>query len=161
MTKAKSKSKEKKAKKDSDLPKKVAGVKVPKAVQSNSLLTMFNSQLGREILADALIAAAGAAAAALTRTRTAQQAGQAVAGAGANAASAGADALQTASGAVAGVITEAAKNFLPPSLIGGEEEDERARQGGDAEKPRYVNLASDHNSRKKSKAEKADKPAKR
>jgi hypothetical protein len=160
MTKAKSKSKAKKAKKDGDLPKKVAGVKIPKAAQSNSLLTMFNSQLGREILADALIAAAGAAAAALTRTRTAQQAGQAVAGAGANAASAGADALQTASGAVAGVVTEAARNFLPPSLIGGEEE-ERGRQGAEAGKPRYVNLASDHSSRKKSKADKSDKPAKR
>ena len=61
MTKGKSKSKAKaKSKKDeTKLPKKVAGVKVPKAVrESGSLATLFNSALGREILADALIAGA-------------------------------------------------------------------------------------------------------
>jgi hypothetical protein len=160
MTKAKSKSKAKKAKKDNDVPKKVAGVKVPKAVrQSSSISTLFSSALGREILADALIAAAGAAAAALTRTRSAQQAGHAVAEAGSNAASTASDAVQTASTAVAGVISEAARNFLPPSLIGGEENTEQDESK--ARKPRYVNLTSDHNSRKKSKEDKGDKPAKR
>ena len=70
---AKAKSKDKK----SGVPKKLAGVKVPKAVrESKSLSTLLTSNLGREILADALIAAAGAAAAALTRTRTAKDAGQ-------------------------------------------------------------------------------------
>jgi hypothetical protein len=159
MTKTKSKSKAKKAKKDGDLPKKVAGTKVPKAVRSNSLLTMFNTSLGREILADALMAAAGAAAAALTRTRTAKQVGSAVADAGSTAASNTADAMQTASGAVATVITEAARNFLPPSLVGGENDARGSQDTGD--KPRYVNLASDHNSRRKSKTDKAEKPGKR
>ena len=61
MAKAKAKS----SKKGTGMPKKVAGVKVPKAMrQSKSLGTLLNSGLGREILADALIAAAGAAAAA-------------------------------------------------------------------------------------------------
>jgi hypothetical protein len=160
MAKAKDKAKAKKAKKDTGVPKKVAGVKVPKAVQkSGTLSTLFSSSLGREILADALIAAAGAAAAALTRTRPAQQAGHAVAEAGSQAASATSDAVQTASTAVAGVISEAARNFLPPSLVSGEERGEQ--DDPKARKPRYVNLASDHNSRRKSKDEKSDKPGKR
>ena len=99
------------AKKDkkSGVPKKVAGVKIPKSVRkSNPLSTLFNSSLGREILADALIAAAGAAAAALTRTRTAEAAGHSAAKAGAEAS----DAVQTAAGAVASVVTEAARSFI-------------------------------------------------
>src|SRR5215211_6183971 len=91
--------------KKSGVPKKVAGVKVPKAVrQSKSLSTLLTSRLGREILADALIAAAGA---------------------------------------VASVVSEAAKSFLPPSLLGD--------GGSDGERPRYLHKASDHSSRKRSK----------
>jgi hypothetical protein len=134
------------------LPKTVAGVKVPKVVRkSTSLGTLINSELGREILADALLAAAGAAAAALTKTRAARAAGTAVADAGSNAASATGDAaslagdvVQTAAGAVAGVVTEAARNFLPASLL-----------GETNEKPRYMNKASGGEERKRSK--KADK----
>ncbi len=135
-----------KSKKSAGLPKTIAGVKVPKVVRkSTSLGTLINSELGREILADALIAAAGAAAAALTRTRTAKAAGTAIVDAGSDAAAgAGAaanatgDLVQTAAGAVAGVVTEAARSFLPASLLG--EED----------KPRYVNKASNTDSRKRS-----------
>jgi hypothetical protein len=152
MAKAKAKSK-----KNTGLPKTVAGVKVPKAVrQSRSLGTLINSPLGREILADALIAAAAAAAAALTRTRPAKIAGQAVADAGSEAASTGKDAVQTAAGAVAGVVTDAARSFLPSSLIGGDT-DERGVENGSG-RPRYAHRASDHSNRKRSKkAEKAGK----
>jgi hypothetical protein len=144
MTKAKAK-KGKKAEGKSALPKKVAGVKVPKQVrESKSLATLLTSGLGREILADALIAAAGAAAAALTRTRTAREAGHAVAETGTQAAAATGDAVQTAAGAVATVVGEAARSFLPASLVGEEKE---------APKPRYVNRAADHSSRKRSKGE--------
>ncbi len=137
------KSKAKTSKKGSAVPKKVAGVKVPKAVRkSGSLSTLMNSGLGREILADALIAAAGAAAAALTRTRAAQTAGNAVAATGAEAASGANDAVQTAAGAVAGVVSEAAKTFLPASLVGGDEP---------AQKPRYIHRVADHSERKRSK----------
>jgi hypothetical protein len=130
------------------VPKKVAGVKVPKAVRkSSSLGTLLNSGLGREILADALIAAAGAAAAALTKNRTVQNAGRAVADTGADAASAGADAMQTAAGAVATVVTEAARNILPASLVGGNDE---------PTKPRYVHRVADHSERKRSKKEDKD-----
>jgi hypothetical protein len=126
------------------VPKKVAGVKVPKSVrQSKSLSTLLTSNLGREILADALIAAAGAAAAALTRTRTARNAGHAVADAGAGAT----DSVQTAAGAVASVVSEAAKNFLPPSLLG--------ENASHTERLRYAQKASETTSRKRSK--KSDK----
>jgi hypothetical protein len=162
MAKAKAKAKPSKAKKDkksSDLPKKIAGVKLPKAIKSNSLLTLFNSDLGREIMADALIAAAGAAAAALTRTRTVKAAGNAAAEAGTNAASATSDAVQTAAGAVAGVVTEAARSFLPSSLVG---ENRNESEGDEGDKPRYMNLSSDHSSRKQSKSEDmGGKPGKR
>jgi hypothetical protein len=161
MTKAKSKSKTKKAAKK-DTKNEIAGVKVPKAVAESgpfsALGAMFNSALGREILADALIAAAGAAAAALTRTRGAKNAGAAVADAGASAANATSEAAQTAAGAVAGVVTEAARNFLPASLTGGA--DDRDRGEPQEGKPRYVNLASDHSSRRKSPGERV-KPSRR
>jgi hypothetical protein len=147
---AKAKSKDKKT----GVPKKLAGVKVPKAVrESKSLSTLLTSNLGREILADALIAAAGAAAAALTRTRTAKDAGHALADAGAGAS----DSVQTAAGAVASVVTQAAKSFLPPSLLG---EGEASDNG---QKPRYLQKASDHSSRKRSKksGKKVDETKKR
>lgn len=148
------KDKKKKAKKANVGPKAVAGVKVPKAARSSlgSLTTLFNSELGREILADALIAAAGAAAAALTRTRTAKAAGQAVANAGADAASASGDALQTAAGAVATVVTEAARTFLPPSLVGEDGGDKRKKQG-------FAHLAAAPDG-KKGRRDKAEKPSK-
>jgi hypothetical protein len=44
------------------------------------------------------------------------------------------------------VVGEAAKTFLPASLLGDNEDKTPAK----AAKPRYVNLASDHGSRKKS-----------
>jgi hypothetical protein len=158
-TNAKGKAKAKAKKDDKGIPKKVAGVKVPKAVrESSSLSTLFNSALGREIIADALIAAAGAAAAALTRTRAAKKAGNAVADTGAEAVSASAELMNTAAGAVAGVVTEAAKSFLPASLVG---DDQGKDAGQDGKRPRYAHLASDHNVRRTSKkAEKAVKPDK-
>ena len=132
----------KKAKKSGS--KTVGGVKLPKALRGSSIGTLLTSDLGREILADALIAAAGAAAAALTRTRAAKDAGHAIA----DAAPASADAVQTAAGAVANVVGQAAKSFLPTSLV--------AEGGPDFEqKPRYLHKASDHMSRKRSK--KSDK----
>jgi hypothetical protein len=108
-----------KSRKSSGAPKTLGGLKLPKAIRK-SAGTLLNSGLGREILADALIAAAGAAAAALTRTRPARNAGHAVAEAGSETAAATSDAVQTAAGAVAGVLTEAARNFLPASLVGDE-----------------------------------------
>lgn len=166
-SKSKSKSKDKKS--EGGLPKKVAGMKLPKAVKdSGALSTLFNSNLGREILADALIAAAGAAAAALTRTRAAKNAGHAVADAGSEAASMTSELMQTAAGAVAGVVTDAAKNFLPPSLLGEEKSGGRGKargettDDGDQARPQIAGLVTDSGARKATKgASKAERPAKR
>jgi hypothetical protein len=127
-----------------------------KTAKKSGIMDLIGSDLGREILADALIAAAGAAAAALTRTRTAKQAGAAVADTGSQAA----DLTQTAAGAVAGVVTEAARQFLPAGLLG--EENEAKDSGkGSSKKVKYVHRSSDHSTRKQSKKDeksgKADK----
>jgi hypothetical protein len=144
MAKSKAKGKAK-GKKDTAGPKKAGGVKVPK-----SLSTLLNSGLGREILADALIAAAGAAASALTRTRTAKNAGQALSEGGAAAAGATGDAVQTAAGAVAEVLGEAARSFLPPSLVG---EDKPEAERGTV---RPLNRSPDLASRKRPKGGRKD-----
>lgn len=164
MTKSKSKSKDKPApkrakKSETGLPKEVAGVKVPKAVRkSGALAALFNSDLGRELVADALIAAAGAAAAALTRNRTARNAAG-------NATSLGTEIAQTAAGAVAGVVTEAAKTLLPPALVSGSTEDSRGRSeersGGNGSRQRYVQLASETSARRTSRKPEKGEPRKR
>jgi hypothetical protein len=153
MNMAKAKDKEKKstskAKKGSG---KSTGTKLAKSAKKSGLMDLINSSLGREILADALIAAAGAAAAALTKTRTAKRAGAAVADAGSDAA----DLTQTAAGAVAGVVTEAARHFLPASLIGEEGGSESGKS--QVKKVKHVNRSTGDSKRKtvKAKAPKGD-----
>ncbi len=124
---------------------KSTGTKLAKSAKKSGLMDLFNSELGREILADALIAAAGAAAAALTKTRAAKRAGTAVADAGSQTA----DLTQTAAGAVAGVVTEAARHFLPPSLMG---EEGGSEKKAEPKKVKYVNRSSDHSKRRTTKA---------
>jgi hypothetical protein len=52
------------------IPKKIAGIKIPKVLRKNSLLkSLVGTAAGRQIVADALKAAAGAAAAALVASR--------------------------------------------------------------------------------------------
>ncbi len=147
-SKSKGKGKAKKAAPDS-----VAGVKVPKAIRKSSWFsTLFDSSLGREILADALIAAAGAAAAALTKTRPAKAVSHAVADTGSDAAAATRDTVQTAAGAVAEVVADAARNVLPAALLGKAEVDERDTNGP---RTRYVHRSSDQ-SRKQSRKSSKD-----
>jgi len=124
---------------------KSTGTKLAKSAKKSGLMDLVNSELGREILADALIAAAGAAAAALTKTRTAKRAGAAVADAGSQTA----DLTQTAAGAVAGVVTEAARHFLPPSLLGEEGGSDKGK--AEPKKVKYVNRSSDTSKRKTTK----------
>ncbi len=147
MAKDKDKKSTAKSKKSSG---KSSGTKLTKTMKKSGFMDLINSELGREILADALIAAAGAAAAALTRTRTAKKAGAAAADTGAQ----GADLTQTAAGAVAGVMTEAARHFLPASLVG---EEDSTGKGTKAEpkKVKYVHRSSDHSKRKSTKAKSA------
>jgi hypothetical protein len=143
MAKDKDKKSTAKSKKGSG---KGSGTKLAKSMKKSGLMDLINSDLGREILADALIAAA----AALTKTRTAKKAGAAAAHAGAQ----GVDLTQTAAGAVAGVVTEAARHFLPASLVG---EESGAEKGAKSEtkKVKYVNRSSDHAKRKTTKAKSA------
>ncbi|QRM28615.1 hypothetical protein [Microvirga sp. VF16] len=143
MAKDKDKKSTAKSKKSSG---KGAGGKLAKSVKKSGLMDLINSDLGREILADALIAAA----AALTKTRTAKKAGSAAANAGAQSV----ELTQTAAGAVANVVTEAARHFLPASLVG---EDSGAEKSAKSEpkKVKYVNRSSDHSKRKTTKAKSA------
>jgi hypothetical protein len=106
------------------LPKSIAGVKVPKVLRhAGGFAGVLDSPLGRQVLADALVAAATAAAAALVRKPDkARDAGRAVAETGAEAAAATKDATQGAVGSVAGTVTEAARNVLPASLVGHDKE---------------------------------------
>ena len=105
------------------LPKTIAGVKMPKAVRTSGLLDeLLNSPLGREILAEAIVAAAGAVASVLMKKRPSAdqvaQAGEAIAATGAEAASATKDLAQTAVGAVTEVVADAARHILPSALTG-------------------------------------------
>jgi hypothetical protein len=103
------------------LPKTIAGVKVPRAVRASNLLDeLLNSPLGREILAEAIVAAAGAAASVLMKKRPradqVAQAGETIVDTGAEAASATKELAQTAVGAVTEVVADAARHILPSSL---------------------------------------------
>ena len=109
------------AKRKARTPKKIAGVKVPKTLRKSGLLNeLLTSELGREILAEALVAAAGAVASVLIKKRPSAdqiaQAGHAVTGKGAEAASATKDLAQSAVGAVTEVVAEAARHILPSTL---------------------------------------------
>jgi hypothetical protein len=132
------------------IPKKVAGVKVPKMLRKSPIAALVDSPLGREILADAIVAAATAAAAALVKHRpSARQmadAGEAVVDAGSDAAAATRDTVQNAAGAVAGLVTEAAQQFLPTSLGGKDDEPKRRKKD-----QRYPHLADQDRKGKKDK----------
>ena len=119
------------------LPKTIAGVTVPKAVRTSGLLDeLLNSPLGREILAEAIVAAAGAVASVLMKKRPSAdqvaQAGEAIVDTGAEAVAATRDLAQTAVGAVTEVVADAARHILPSSLTesGGSPTNARARRGG-------------------------------
>ena len=91
------------------IPKKVAGLKVPKAIRkSGALETLVGSQMGRQILADALVAAAAAAAAALVQARS-QASPNGRKGGTRSVLSA---ATTAAAGALGEIITDAAQNFI-------------------------------------------------
>jgi hypothetical protein len=106
--------------KSAKMPKKIGGTKVPKEVRSagDMLASLVTSPMARELVADALIAVAGVLAG-NKKTR------DAVAGAGAQAASGAKDLGQTATGAVAEVVADAARRILPSSMSG----ENDARQG--------------------------------
>jgi len=97
------------------LPKRIAGFKVPKSLRKSRLLgSLLASPLGRQVVADALVAGAGAGAAVLVRER--QEVADA-AGTGARKGARGmalaTEALESAMSAMMGVVTDAARSMLP------------------------------------------------
>ncbi|NNM72216.1 hypothetical protein [Enterovirga aerilata] len=99
------------------MPKKVAGLKVPKALRKSGVLeTLVGSRAGREILADALVAAATAAAAALVKDRGERHGTRDEDGRRRSRPhSIMSDATQAAAGAIAGFVTDAAQNLIAGS----------------------------------------------
>ena len=138
------------AKKDKGkLPKRIAGVKVPKALRKGLASSLLDNPQARAILADMLMAAAGAAAAALVKNRPTGKevadAGEAAMDAGAGVATATRDGVQGAAGAVTEAVAEGARHILPSSLTG----------AGDVDKGKskesYAHLSDENRKEKKDK----------
>ena len=110
----------------SKLPKKVGGVKVPKALRkSGALETLVGSEAGRRILADAILAAASAAAAALTGDRSGKDGERRKR----SSESVLSDATGAAAGAVAGVISQSVQDFVGGQASEPRKPERRAKNG--------------------------------
>jgi hypothetical protein len=97
---------------------KVMGVTIPKGL-TNALDSLVNSLRGREILASAIVAAASAAAAALVKSPDSPQPAKArlaAADVGDQLTEATKDLSEVAAGALADMVTGAARSLLPTSL---------------------------------------------
>ena len=100
-----------------DLPKKVLGMKVPEAMRDLGWLQDFlESDLGRQVIAQALVAAAAAASAALvgTQTEAGVKAGKTMKKAGKKGKHLVRDMAQSAAIAAVEVIGQAATSMLTP-----------------------------------------------
>ncbi|AWK88774.1 hypothetical protein [Azospirillum thermophilum] len=108
------------------LPKKIAGVKVPKHLRKSakSLSAFIETPAGRQALAAALTAMAGVLAGRSTQVQAA--AGDAGHAAG-QAASGAAGLVREMAGAAVEVVSDAARDFLTP-----DQQKERAHQGRQA-----------------------------
>jgi hypothetical protein len=98
------------------LPKKFLGVKIPKPLRNLGWLqTFLESDVGRRIMAEAIVAAAAAASAALagTQTETGAKAGKTVKTAGNKGRHLVRSVVQSAAGAATEVIGNAAKSIMP------------------------------------------------
>ncbi|MBW9065714.1 hypothetical protein JNB71_20630 [Rhizobium herbae] len=100
------------------IPKKVAGYKVPKAIRKSSVIrSLLGSDLGRDVLANALTAGAGAAAAILIGEREEiVDATKKGARKGARAMGLATDAIRGAAQAATEVVREAADTALPKKV---------------------------------------------
>jgi hypothetical protein len=104
------------AKKKNKIPKKIAGVKIPKVFRKNTLLKgLLGSPTGRKVMAEAVMAAATAAAGVLmaAKPKAAAKAGQGLVEAVSHDGDILKDALKSAAGAMTDVITKAARSALP------------------------------------------------
>ena len=97
------------------LPKKIIGMKIPKPLRDLGWLQAFlESDLGRRILAEALVAGAAAAAAALagTQTEAGAKAGKAVKKSARKGKHLVKDVVHSAAGAATDIIGNAARSML-------------------------------------------------
>jgi hypothetical protein len=97
------------------IPKKVAGIKVPKMLRKSWLMkSLLGTSMGRQILADALVAGAAAAAAALVAVSVepAGEATKSVARTGKDGLKRAKRAVKDAADAMTNVIGDAAKQAL-------------------------------------------------
>lgn len=102
--------------KKNKIPKKIAGVKIPKLFRKNKLLKgLLGSPTGRALVADALMAAATAAAGVLmaSKSKVAAKAGKDAADTVTSNADLLKDAMKSAAAAMTQVIANAAKSALP------------------------------------------------
>src|SRR5690349_18241329 len=90
------------------LPKKIAGVKVPKVLRHGTVTEVLNSPLGRLVVAEALVAAAAAAAAALKNYKPVSEAVP-------DATSTAKDLVKDAAGGLADMAGGIAHQILPAS----------------------------------------------
>ena len=97
------------------LPKRVAGIKVPKGLRRSRVLrSLLANPLGRKVMADALVAGAGAGAAVLMRERhEVADAAETGARKGARGLVLATEAVESAMDAMMGVVTDAARSMLP------------------------------------------------
>lgn len=98
------------------LPKKIAGVRVPKAIRKSPLMkSLLGSEMGRQVLANAITAGAAAAATALAHKYDDEiaDAGKTARKGVARGGNIAARAVKDATGAMAAVIADAAKSVLP------------------------------------------------
>ncbi|MGA0597592.1 hypothetical protein [Enterovirga sp. CN4-39] len=111
------------------LPKTVAGIKIPKGLRKSGVLeTLVGSQAGRQLLADAIMAAATAAASVLAgkAVASAAQAQEGTARPAQKGREGGAG--DGPGGAIAGLITEAAEAMLSPRSEAPESEKTESRK---------------------------------
>ena len=110
------------AKKKAALPKKIAGVKVPRTVRKSRMLrAMLKNPMGRDLLANALVAGAGAAAAVLVEKRevvadaskSTVKAGKKAGKKSYRAAQIAGHAMESAVSAMMGVVADAAHTIVP------------------------------------------------
>jgi hypothetical protein len=95
------------------MPKKIAGIKIPKVLRKNSLIKgLISSPTGRQVIADALLAAAGAAAAVLATSKSggAAKTGTAIAHKTEDGAKIAKRALKSAASALTDSLSSAAKS---------------------------------------------------
>ncbi|WP_426131890.1 hypothetical protein [Pararhizobium sp. PWRC1-1] len=100
------------------IPKKVAGYKVPKGIRKSSVIrALLASDIGRDVLANALTAAAGAAAAVLIAQREEiSDATKKGARKGARALGIAGEAIRDAAQAAMEVVRDAAHSALPKKV---------------------------------------------